>query len=267
VLSEDGKRMHMTSFKPGKVDIMELASDEKLEELKNSRESFDAPSIPSYYEPQPHRMGRLLWFTGPPGAGKSTSAQLMGRNHGYVYYEGDAFFAFVNPYIDVHTENPSMQSMSQKPLKGINPDVLKIMAKLPEMVEETSKGNSKLVNNLFTSMLPPFTDHVKQQRTRLGGDWAVAWAIFSRAQRERARELLDNDVVFIVLNMTNQCQAQRLHDRHAGTGADMDVMDKMFRLYEPAGEDEGNAFNVTITEDMSREDVVEEVQKIVQGFK
>ena len=60
---------------------------------------------------------------------------------------------------------------------------------------------------------------------------------------------------------------KRLHERHAGTGANMDVMDNMFKLYKPADEDEQNTFNVTITEDMSPEHVVEEVHKIVRGLK
>ena len=41
----------------------------------------------------------------------------MGRNHGYVYYEADAFFSFANPFNDTDTENPSMDGWSQKPLK------------------------------------------------------------------------------------------------------------------------------------------------------
>ena len=133
--------------------------------------------------------------------------------------------------------------------------------------EQMMEGNFEGAEEMFKRMIPPFTDHVKQQRRRLGGDWAVAWAIFSREHRERARELLGEDLVFIVLNMTKECQRRRLDERHAGTGVKVDIMEQMFKLYEPAGEDEMNAFNVTISEDMSPHDVVEEVLKILRNLK
>ena len=59
----------------------------------------------------------ISFLIGPPGAGKSTTAQRLSRDHGYVYYEADAFFSFVNPFNDTDAENPSMATISQKPLK------------------------------------------------------------------------------------------------------------------------------------------------------
>ena len=41
----------------------------------------------------------------------------MGRNHGYVYYEADAFMSFANPFNDIDVDDPSMSTMTQKPLK------------------------------------------------------------------------------------------------------------------------------------------------------
>ena len=52
--------------------------------------------------------------------GKSTSAQLLARDHGYVYYEADAFAMMLNPFVDLHDDNPSMATAKQRILKGEN---------------------------------------------------------------------------------------------------------------------------------------------------
>ena len=41
---------------------------------------IDAP--PGPYQVQPEVQGQLLWLTGGPGTGKSTTAQLLGRLKG-----------------------------------------------------------------------------------------------------------------------------------------------------------------------------------------
>ena len=40
--------------------------------------------------------------------GKSTSAQMLGRDHGYVYYEADCFTRLCNPYVPLNVDNPSL---------------------------------------------------------------------------------------------------------------------------------------------------------------
>ena len=60
----------------------------------------------------------ILSATGPPGFGKSTTAQLLSREHGYVYYEGDCFFGLRNPYIPADVENPSLAQTRQRMLVG-----------------------------------------------------------------------------------------------------------------------------------------------------
>ena len=58
--------------------------------------------------------GKIIWLSGAPGMGKSTSAQMLGRDHGYVYYEADTFGLMKNPFIDLNADNPSMAQMKQK---------------------------------------------------------------------------------------------------------------------------------------------------------
>jgi len=264
VLSGDGKQIYMKSFMVDRVDVMELADEAKLDQLREDREPFDAPALPSYITPQPNKQGKLLWFSGPPGSGKSTSAQLMARHHGYIYYEGDGLLGFLNPYVDINVDNPSMATFTQqKPLKGIPAETIKIMSDLSDTFQNMMQGSFDDTDEAFISMIPPLSDHVTTQRQRLGGDMAVAFAFFSRAQREAVRKHL-GDVVFLVLNMTRECQKKRIDARHANMGVNMDFLYKMYDLYEPAGDDEENTFNLTITENMTPDDVIKEAQKIVE---
>ena len=58
--------------------------------------------------------------------------------------------------------------------------------------------------------------------------------------------------------------------RHGkGTGMDglVAMMIKFAELYEPAGEDEEGAYNVEITEDMNREDVIQKILEIVDTLE
>ena len=116
------------------MDIMNCLTDEELEALKEDREPVEAPKIPDYIKPQPGKPGKMLWFSGPPGAGKSTTAQLLARNNGYIYYEADCMSIFVNPFIDVHTTEPSMAQMNQKPLKVLQNRLLSFRTLIEEYI-------------------------------------------------------------------------------------------------------------------------------------
>ena len=50
--------------------------------------------------------------------GKSTSAQILARDHGFVYYEADAFGLMKNPFIDVNAAEASLATTKQKGIKG-----------------------------------------------------------------------------------------------------------------------------------------------------
>merc|ERR1711936_933715 len=99
------------------VDVRERITEEQVSEIERSGlDPLAAP--PGPYTVQPDRQGRLVWLTGPPGAGKSTSAQLLGRLHGWVYYEVDCFTGLRNPFIPLDVVNPSMMQTRQKSLEG-----------------------------------------------------------------------------------------------------------------------------------------------------
>ena len=97
------------------VEYLKWMSEEDLKELADSRDHKDTPSCP--YKIQPENQGRLVWLTGPPGAGKSTTGQLLGRESGFVYLEADCIMNFLNPFIPTDVENPSLAGFKQKALK------------------------------------------------------------------------------------------------------------------------------------------------------
>ena len=91
VISDDREKMYFVNqADKSTVDVRERITEEEASEIERSGlDPMAAP--PGPYTVQPDRQGRLVWLTGPPGAGKSTSAQLLGRLHGWVYYEVDCF--------------------------------------------------------------------------------------------------------------------------------------------------------------------------------
>merc|ERR1712123_388954 len=114
VISEDGLRITVKGMM-GMTEL-EWITEEEAAALEADGDPIEAP--PGDYKIQPEYQGKLLWITGTPGLGKSTSAQLLSRNHGYVYYEADCFGGIKNPYIPREAENPSMAQFNQRPLKG-----------------------------------------------------------------------------------------------------------------------------------------------------
>ena len=81
--------------------------------MKVDQNSHSCPHV----KLQPGKPGKVFWLSGPPGAGKSTTCQLMAREKDFVFYEGDATSSFVNPFVDLNADNPSMATMSQRPVK------------------------------------------------------------------------------------------------------------------------------------------------------
>ena len=116
VLAEDGKSIVTTAFDGKGIEHIEVVSKDELAKIMDQRESCLTPT--TFYKLQPEVQGKLIFISGPPGAGKSTSGLLLAKTQQYVYYEADCFMNLLNPYIPLDVESPSVAATFQTPLKG-----------------------------------------------------------------------------------------------------------------------------------------------------
>ena len=124
------------------------------------------------------------------------------------------------------------------------------------------------VNKKLDAFCVLMANDILKQRSRIGGDWSIAFAMFSRHQREIIRKILGPDVIFIVMNLTKESIKKRLQDRFGDGeigGKLASQMLAIYKKYEEAGDDEMNSYNLMIDENMSIDDVNDKVIDIIES--
>ena len=261
VVSDDGKLM--TFFGLAKcVDYMDWLSEEALAEYIASGHPQD--DLPHPYKVQPDNQGKLVWISGPPGLGKSTSAMLLGKNEDYVYYEADCFMHHVNPYVSTDVDEPSLMMIRQMFLKGIPQERIDDVATgLNPFIDflEGKEYDHEKVCKFYGAMCK----NVKSEKKRIGGNFVIAQAVPTRKIRDFIRNILGDSLLFVVLNMNREDQLERIKKRNGEEveGA-IEAMTKSHKLFELAADNEENAINYQITKDLSRDDVVKKILGLIK---
>ena len=83
-----------------------------------------------------------------------------------------------------------------------------------QMIQTGKDVNMDEMNEKILPMLHEMALDVSRQRKRLGGKFAIAQAVFSRAQRDQIKKDLGPDLIFVVMNLTKECQHKRVTGRH-----------------------------------------------------
>ena len=71
-------------------------------------------------------------------------------------------------------------------------------------------------------------------------------------------------LIFLVLHMSKEDQAARIKARHGDEESFAEHLSKMYDVYEPASSDEPNAIHCLVTKDMSKDDVVEKITRLLK---
>ena len=195
VLMENGTTFFIDTMMG--VWTLEWITEEEAKELDNDGDPIEAPS--NHYKVEPERQGRLIWITGPPGLGKSTSAQLLSREHGYVYYEGDCFFNMKNPYIPPDVENPSLAQVKQRKLVGEGVDERREINNQAVKQWELKMGGKEYDLKAEEAMYREMCKDIARERARIGGDWAIATVLDSPHIRDFVRFFFSSKSFFSCL--------------------------------------------------------------------
>ena len=256
VLHEDTKTITIWGFY-GYLEILQWTDNEGMQKLKESRDP--AQNMPCPHKIQPENQGKLIWLSGPPGAGKSTSGHLLSQKSGFVFYEADTFLLHVNPYIPMDTNNPAKACAFQNPLKDLSMERIKAAQDGNQLFQDLSKGSNVDINkasNFYTYVC----ENVKHERHRIGGDWIVAQAVPKRELRDLIRGHLGTNLTFVLLELTKETQKKRIEIRNGGDANDdagvTEWIAKMYDQFESCKEDEPNTISLNIDPDMTQEQVV-----------
>lgn len=258
ILNEEGSKIW--HWDNGKVNTFKWLSKEDLDEMREDREDIKEASCP--YKIQPENKGKLIFLSGPPGAGKSTVAQMMSKNYDFVFYEADSIMVCLNPFVPNEVENPTMAAFRQKPVKGFGRDFLNASSVYRGEFRKMIKGqvDSMDWSNTFP-MYKLIAEDIQHQHRRIGGNFVAAGAVPTREIRDLIRKTLP-DCIFVVLTLTKETQLKRLRSRH-GSSTASEWLSRMYSLYELPDPDEENTFNIDNTEDMSPEQVQDQVLKLI----
>ena len=183
IIYDEGRQVALKGMM-GLADLKKI-TEEELEEILNDFDPIEAP--PGDYKVQPEKAGRVIWITGAPGMGKSTTAQMLGRDHGYVYYEADCFMSCKNPYVPLDVRDPTLATLRQKGLKGPGTEERKAMLRRTLAVFGDVMAGRDYNMELLLEFYQHLALNIKSEKDRIGGDFAVATVLMNRRVRDHVR--------------------------------------------------------------------------------
>ena len=248
VMGEDGQSITVIGFYK---DLEQLiwASEDEIKALQNAGDPVE--SLPCPHPLKPDEQGKLIWISGPPGVGKSTTGHIMSQLYDYVFYEGDCFLAHTNPYVPKDMR-PTDALFKQNILKGISKERIEAAVKGSEFMMGLERGLDEEKANVFYTEM---AKDILKEKQRIGGNWVVSQAVLTKACRDTISKTL-KDVIHITLNIDQEAQKLRLEKRHGSSDKGIAKYFQLwYNMYELVDEKVENGFTIDVSSEMTPEDV------------
>ena len=243
------------------IDEFQWLDEDDLKRISDSFEHLSKRSHP--YKVQPENQGKLIFLSGAPGCGKSTTALKLAQKEGFVYYEGDGFPRSRNPYVPLDVDEPSLAVEKQPKVRGLSKEDLETFPAMEKLyAEDLPKGDISNQETVFP-FFKAFSKDIASEKKKIGGDWAVAFAAPTRKIRDVIKE--ECNAIFVVLTVSGETQKQRVSGRHAEDDPRVsEWLTSMQKGFEPVQPDEKDAFELIITPEMGKDDIALKVLDLIK---
>jgi len=256
VISKDGKKW---TFMNG--NEWQWMDEESFQQLLSETDLVE--NMPNDYKPRP--MGKLVWISGGSGMGKTTTCIHLRASAGFVHYEGDGFLFGSNPYPGAAPKGFTF--LGTRYLSGISDNRKTVCQQAAEGYNKIMKGEETQFSTWegFYSLM---CDEIIREREKLGGDWVISQAVYTREARDLIRERLGPGLRFVLLDMDPELQAIRCAKRRGSNSentsaeafeqAKKDCL-KRTKGYERKQLDEKNTIQIEILADTKTEEIASNI--------
>merc|ERR1719402_1021688 len=180
----------------------------------------------------------------------------MSKMKNYVYYEADAFHKGVNPFVPHGGKEDSQPSLYGP---GMNERKRVVVDGYKNWGIKVDNASTGFDQNSLDSFYRAMAGDIKKQKSRIGGDWVVAFAVPDEDDRSTIRQVVGEEAIFVLLELDDDILKEHIGQKYKGRGDVAEIQKmviKMSKLFDSAQETENNTLTYKMQDRCAKENAV-----------